>query len=95
MDYGNCMKWWRGLGIPTIVSAYRMEEWSKGGVPITSWLGTELARLELERTRTNWARWRAQRNAEHARNDTKRRHAKALKPAESNDGPEAGSNPNN
>lgn len=38
--------WANGQALPGLVYAFRIERATKGGVPVSSWLGTELGRLQ-------------------------------------------------
>lgn len=40
----NTAKYWRaGQTLPDIVYAFRIDEVTQGGVPVSSWMGTEIA----------------------------------------------------
>lgn len=42
-------KWYKGLTLPSLVLAAKLEEWTDGGVLLVAWLGTDLAKAQY-----NW-----------------------------------------
>lgn len=44
-DYKMARYWANGQAVPTLVYAFKIERATEGGVPVASWLGTELAKL--------------------------------------------------
>lgn len=67
VNYGTARRLWNGRGLPSLPVAFRMESWSKGGVPAVSWLGTEVGRAATTQC-ADWQRWRLKRAEEHRRN---------------------------
>lgn len=50
----NTVKAWkRGTALPSLVCAVLLQQVTKGGVPVASWMGTELARQELAVRKAN------------------------------------------
>lgn len=56
-----------GQVIPELVYAFKIEALTEGGVPVESWLGTELAKLQWEHVHSNWDKY----SEDHARNQEK------------------------
>jgi DNA-binding XRE family transcriptional regulator len=44
-DRKTVVYWAQGRVLPTLIYAYKLEAFTKGGVPVASWLGTELAKM--------------------------------------------------
>ena len=55
-DIGVCLsqarRWAHGLSTPSLVSAFLIDRLTRGGVPPSSWMGTELARREIKRLKS-------------------------------------------
>lgn len=60
--------WADGRVLPGLIYAFKIERATKGGVPVTSWLGTELGRTLWNSQGSDWENLRKQRKAERARN---------------------------
>jgi len=65
--------WMRGQAIPPLVVAFKIERETRGKVPVSSWLGTELGQALWNSSTTDWRRKKAQRAQEMRDNQPKRR----------------------
>lgn len=59
--------WMYGQVIPELVYAFKIESLTEGGVPVESWLGTELAQLQWKHIHCNWEKY----SEDHLRNQEK------------------------
>ncbi len=53
--------WADGRSLPSLIFAFKLERATNGGVPLESWLATEIGRLQWNNNRRNWSRWMEQR----------------------------------
>lgn len=54
-----------GKQLPGLILAFRIEQATEGGVPVASWLGTELGRIRWNMPGRNWDRLQQQRQDAH------------------------------
>jgi hypothetical protein len=54
--------WARGQKLPNLIFAFRIDKFTKGAVPVSSWLGTELGRLMWQNMGTDYRNWRTKMN---------------------------------
>lgn len=49
--------WMEARALPNLVFAFRIDQYTKGGVPASSWLGTPLGRNLWHSMGTDWDEW--------------------------------------
>lgn len=57
----SVVAWAEGRTFPTLIAAFKIAAATKDGVPVSSWLGTEIGRRTWEDFGIDWARWDTQR----------------------------------
>lgn len=57
--------WVNGQGMPSLLYAFKIDAVTKGGVPVSSWLGTERGRWEMAHLGSDLEAWMAQQKANH------------------------------
>jgi hypothetical protein len=76
-----------GLSLPGLVTAFKVDRYTKGAVPPAAWLDTPKARAEWARA-SNWEKWQEQRKDEQRRNGPRRKADPADRTANSLNGGE-------
>jgi hypothetical protein len=78
ISYKQVCKLRDGESLPSLVSAFRIDQATKGGVPPVAWLATPLGRKAWAEDH-NWERWMEQRREEQKRNRARSEEVKAQK----------------
>lgn len=74
-SYHDAHSWVRGRQLPGLIYAFRIDEFTRGGVPVSSWLGTELGKWRYANQGCDNDEWLA-RKAEYNRRYYKKMIAK-------------------
>jgi DNA-binding XRE family transcriptional regulator len=64
-----------GRTLPTLILAFKIERETEGGVPIASWLGTELARIRWNAKTFDWKSFEEAKNESSKQAKARRRKA--------------------